>query len=129
MTHPALQSAVRDDDLDRVRALAADPVARETPCPNGWTPLIVAAYEGRLEAMRVLLDAGARPDGANAKGTTPLMFAKGHFLRTGDAAPMRLLLARGADPEARDARNLRLIDYVPDNRRAEVAAVLAAPPL
>ena len=88
--------------LDLVQAiLADDPQSATRIDPDDWPPLVQAAGWGRLEVMRVLLAAGADPNGAGSGGTTPLHAAvewAGHL----DAA--RLLLAAGADADVPDAR-------------------------
>jgi ankyrin repeat protein len=60
------------------------------------TALIAAAVNGRLEAARLLLDAGADPSRVDGGSTTPLMQAA---LR-GQLEVLRLLLARGAALDA-----------------------------
>jgi ankyrin repeat protein len=120
-----LQSAVRSHDPQAMEAILLDhPTLLEARCANGWTPLIVAAYEGATQCLRALLRMGPQVDAANPKGTTPPLFAKGHSLRTGDAEPMRELLRAGADAGARDHQGLTLLDYVPADRLAEVEAIL-----
>jgi uncharacterized protein len=61
---------------------------------GGMTALLHAAREGRIDAARALLDAGATIDQASADGTTPLLEAalNGQF----DLA--MLLIERGANP-------------------------------
>jgi uncharacterized protein len=61
---------------------------------KGYTPLIIASYNGRESTTALLLDRGADPDAVDApKGNTALMGVafKGH------ASIASLLLARGAD--------------------------------
>jgi len=121
-----LRAAIIAQDLPAIAALVErHPEALERRCERGWTPLIVAAYHGATLSAGQLFALGAHPDTTNPKGTTPLMYAKGHYLRSGDPAMMRLLLAQGAAPEARDDFGLRLIDYVPEPDRPRVAAILA----
>lgn len=125
MSIDALHCAIRDGDTDTVETLiSADPHLLGTYSAQGWTPLIVASFHGRAEIMRFLLANGADPNVPNPKGTTPLMYAKGHYLRTGDAQPLHLLLDAGADPHVADAAGLPLIDYVPEERRADVGAII-----
>lgn len=62
---------------------------------RGYTPLILASYNGQAEATRLLLDLGARPDGrTGASESSALMGVafKGHL------AIAKLLLEAGADP-------------------------------
>ena len=42
---------------------------------GGWTPLILSAAGGHVEAVKVLLAAGGDPNVADRDGWTPLMFA------------------------------------------------------
>jgi hypothetical protein len=60
------------------------------------TALLVAAGDGQLEAVRLLLDRGADPSLADSNGATPLMTAAG----MGHAAVIRELAARGAHLDA-----------------------------
>ena len=90
-----LVNAVRQGDREAMRALArqVDVNARQ---PDGATALHWAAYLGDAATAGLLLDAGARPNAANALGVTPLYLA----CENGNAALVRLLLAAGAAPDA-----------------------------
>lgn len=73
---------------------------------GGVTPLYLAASEGRVDVMRMLISAGADVNQAASRyGETPLMVVavRGHY----DAA--RMLLEAGADASARrnDGRTAR----------------------
>lgn len=58
----ALHDAVAAGSTDRVGALlAAGSDALDTLSPDGWTPLHLAAYFGRIEVLEMLLEAGADP--------------------------------------------------------------------
>ena len=59
-------------------------------------PLGTAAFARDHESARVLLEAGADPNGAGEGGFTPLHTA----VQNGDAELVRLLLEHGADPLA-----------------------------
>ena len=97
---------------DRLAAvLKADPAQLAARNDDGLTPLHVAAREGHPEAVRALLDAGAkagetdnRPEtrhrNADSNGWTPLHLAA----MAGQARTAELLLDRGADVNAADAR-------------------------
>lgn len=65
---------------------------------TGESPLMIAVRERRVDAVEVLLDAGADPDRRNRSGETSLHLAVG-----GDPGMLKLLLEAGANPNAQDA--------------------------
>jgi len=78
---------------------------------NGWTPLIIAAYEGKYSVCRALLEAGADLKISNQNGTTALMYAKDYAVRTGDFSVCKLLLESGCNLFQRDRFGFTVIDY------------------
>jgi ankyrin len=74
------------------------PQGEQPPVAGGMTALSFAAREGRLEAARLLLDAGADVNAPEANGITPLVMA----ITNRHTPVAALLLARGADPNAAD---------------------------
>ena len=65
---------------------------------NGGTCLMEAAYHGRLDICRLLIDKGAQLEAKNKYGgSTPLH----HAAAQGHVEIVRLLCDRGADTEAR----------------------------
>ncbi len=72
---------------------------------GGQTPLMAAAYRGDVNAMRTLLDHGAKVDDKTQYGFTALYYACGatpiaNQVYKGSPDAVRLLLDRGADPNA-----------------------------
>jgi len=85
-------------NLESVQAaLALLPALANRMNSDGWTLLMRAALEGRLEVTRFLLDSGASLLLRHTKGWNALTFACGRNNRE----VVKLLLDRGADPNAR----------------------------
>lgn len=88
---------------------------------RGWSVLMVAAYNGNVDACRSLVDAGASVEAANLRGTTPLMYAFSRMIQTGDSAAFIYLLSVGADHARRDAKGLGISDYLPPEKRGDLS--------
>ena len=89
-----LIDAVRDGDVERVRALLAqevDPNARDV-APS--TALHWAAHRDDVVAAELLLRAGARAEAGSRYGATAVLVA----VTNGSAAMLEILLDAGADP-------------------------------
>ncbi len=86
--------AIRNNDLASVRSLlkASDVNLKDQ---RGGTPLMYAAAYGSIEAMNMLLEAGADVSAKNAFDVTALHWC------SGDLAKVRLLVSKGADVNAR----------------------------
>lgn len=126
---PALVRAIKEGNLALAQQWVKEPNAAE---PDGTTALHWAARDANLEAVRMLLQAGATVNAANRYGVTPLSLAvtsgatevvkalleagadanvallEGETVlmtaaRTGNAAVVRALIAHGADPQARES--------------------------
>jgi ankyrin repeat protein len=85
-------TAIRVDDLPRVRTLAATRGAANMADTQGETPLMYAAEAGSVDAIKLLVAAGADVNQQSASGATALMLA------ATDLAKTRALLDAGADP-------------------------------
>jgi hypothetical protein len=112
-----LFDAARAGLVERVRALLAaggDAGARDK---LGRTALHWAAMGGHLEIVRMLLDAGAPADSPDRNGWTPLSLIED------SVAVAKLLLARGADPNA-DYGGMTVLLYLATCRSPEVLAAL-----
>ena len=91
-----LVDAVRDRDIDAVRALLQQGVDVNAPQADGATALHWAAHWDALEAADLLIRAGADVNAANDLGVTPLWLA----CSNGNAGMVETLLASGASPNA-----------------------------
>ncbi len=132
--HTACRSTAEDEPLNQIVAAllkaGADPNAKDA---QGFTPLMVAASRGRVEPLRMLLDAGAKINATNTSGLNAITYAvmSGDFAsraeweldlsnpsestvramgllvmaiqQSDSLASVRLLLGRGADINIQDA--------------------------
>ena len=90
---------------------------------DGWTPLHLGAFFGQLEAVRLLLDAGADPRAVsrNSLANTPL-----HAATAGKHSDVALrLLAAGADPRTPDSGGHSAERIAIENDLSEVIAAIA----
>lgn len=86
---------IERNDGAGVRALASRGARFDAPIGAGrgaLTPLMLAASQGKRDALAALIESGANVNVRSAEGRTALMYASGW----GDAACVRLLLDAGA---------------------------------
>jgi uncharacterized protein len=74
------------------------PQGEQLPAPGGMTPLLFAARDGRLDAAKLLLEAGAKINTPDPNGITPLLMA----VTNNQLRVAGMLLDEGADPKAVD---------------------------
>jgi len=106
----------RMDDLRREAA----PTNVNVYAYDGWTPLHLAAFFGRLDAARLLLDRAADVHAVsrNTMENTPL-----HAATAGKHADVALLLlAHGADPSRTDAGGYTPLEIAKQNGLETVVA-------
>ena len=105
------------------RALLAHGADPELCNDRGQTPLAAAAFKGDLAMVRLLLQHGANVNvnGTGPDGKTALMMAA-MFNRTDI---VELLIAQGADPDARDASGMSALDAARGMGAADTPTQLA----
>ena len=120
----ALVDAIRSGDAEAVDRLAT-PETVNAAGPGGVTPLMVAAVLGHRTIVAGLLAAGAAVDATDDRGFTALFHGcynadedRGH------PEVVELLLAAGADKEAKIGYGVRPLMYAAGNGEAGVVEAL-----
>lgn len=98
----ALMKAVQANDVARVKKLIAEHADVDELDPNGDAPLVMAAYLGHDEIVRLLLDAGADVGAVDPSMHATALHAAAYAGRTGSA---RLLIEGGVDINRQGPRN------------------------
>ena len=101
----ALLTAAASGDAPMVRAVVAAGVNVECADECGFTPLVLAAWRGRLGATRALLDAGADPTVVAAGGVTAARAARAN----GHARVLRALRDALGDKPSLEHRTARSV--------------------
>jgi ankyrin repeat protein len=91
----ALLGAIRRGEIALLESQLREGAPANAHTADGTTPLMVAALHGSPEMVKLLLDHGADPRAVDKRGASALLFA------VGDARKVGLLLAQGADVNAR----------------------------
>jgi uncharacterized protein len=112
--------AARTNDLNGARALLANKADINQQDEKGYTPLIIATYNGNYDVAQFLLDHGAATEKKDASGRTALMGAA----FKGDDRDVKLLLDHGADIHAKDSKGLTSMAYAVMFARFSVVKVL-----
>lgn len=79
---------------------------------NGWSPIIIAAFNGNHNVVKYLLNNGADVNDTNYNGTSLIMYAKDHCLKVKDVSLFNFLVDSGANINHRDFYGKNLKDYL-----------------
>lgn len=117
-----LHYAAVDGDIQEAKRLLDGGEPPDTPDRQGFTPLHAACQQENIAVAQLLLDAGAAVDPRDSFGNTPLWRAVFAF-QGGQPDLIRLLLAAGADPDAKNNSNRSPRDMALTFERPGIEAV------
>ena len=86
----------------------------------GWTALMIAAYNGRVDVIKELLINGANILSTNYKGTTVLMYAFSNYEKTKNHSLLTFLIKHGADPNTADSNGKSIFDYMKERNWSDL---------
>ena len=114
--------AARTNDVVGARALLANKADVNQQDEKGYTPLIIATYNGNYDVAQFLLDHGAATEKKDTSGRTALMGVS----FKGEDREVELLLKYGADPNAKDAHGMTSMMYAVMFGKLSAAKILHA---
>jgi len=79
---------------------------------KGWSPIIVAAYYGRKDLIKLLIENGADINDRSYRGTTVLMYAKDFAIKNNESDFLSYLVRIGANPLLKDWSGKNIYDYI-----------------
>lgn len=89
---------IKNGDVIKITQAINDGADVNKPDENGWTPLMLAAYSGNKDIVKLLIDKGASINMKNTVGITPLLAATTFpASRKYAVEVVKLLLENGAD--------------------------------
>ncbi|HAS8418735.1 TPA: formyl transferase [Vibrio vulnificus] len=79
---------------------------------NGWSPIIVAAYHGKIDVVELLVSLGANINDTNYKGTSVFMYVKDYAIKNKDINYIRSMIRLGANVNLSDCYGKSVFDYL-----------------
>ena len=104
-----LARACAQDAIEAEKWLKERPQDIDVPDNAGNTPLQIAALEGDVEVVQLLLNAGCDTTSKNIDKDTPLIDA----VENGHLEVVRLLLKAGLDPRQKNAKGQEPLELIP----------------
>jgi len=86
----------------------------------GFTPLLQASFDGQLEMVDLLIEAGANIEAGDDWGDTPLNVATWN----GNMAVVERLLELGAEPNVVNVQGSNALDHAKSQNHEELEALL-----
>lgn len=82
---------------------------------KGWSPIIVAAYNGNVDLVKWLVEVGADINDRNNNGTTVIMYYKDYMSRSRDFSRLKEIINLGANLSLKDYAGKTVFDYINDS--------------
>jgi methionyl-tRNA formyltransferase len=124
-TFPLLMKSCANNDLELVMSYLNKFNVNEKN-EKGWSPIIVAAYHGQLNIIRLLLEYGANINDVNYNGTTVFMYAKDYAIEHNSVEYLEELKSLGADLSLSDYRDMTVFDYLENQKNEYWLSVLSS---
>lgn len=109
--HYELLIAAAENDVPKALACISNGADINHRNGKGWTPLIVASFNGSIDVVNLLINGGVDVNKTNYKGTTPLMYAMTHYEDTNQRLVFDALVDFGANMDLRDFRGYSIKNY------------------
>lgn len=116
----AIGNAVANGDAAKVESLLNQGVSPNSKTDDGKTLLMLAAYLGHTDIVKLLIDNGADVNAKDQDGKTALMYAA----EKNNVEIGKLLLENGADPNAADNRGRTALMYAAEKGHLDFAKLL-----
>lgn len=126
VTFNALHAAAASGNEDVINYLLEQKMDINAQTPDGWTPLFIAARDGRCEAAKLLIFRGADTNVQTNLGATALLMAATQPYPTEEERTelVTYLLENEADPDLATVNNLPVIYYAAVTDRLPVVQLL-----
>jgi ankyrin repeat protein len=95
---------------------------------HGWTALMTAVYNNRIDVAKFLLSCGADIFAVNNHGTNLLMYSKEAWVKSHDAALFELFMGLGLNIYQTDFQGKSLADYCAEENISEIGKYKIPPP-
>jgi methionyl-tRNA formyltransferase len=106
-----------NDYVSLERLLNYKTIDLEEKTKQGWTPLIIAAYNHSLESVDLLIKKGADVNAQNYNLTSVLMYAKSNSLVSNSYKIIEKLIENGANIYQKDIYGKNVIDWVKNENK------------
>jgi len=106
----------KENNVDALQAVPnIESYINEKETKHGWTPLMVAAYNGAMDTITYLISIGADVNAQNFNGTTVAMYAKEAYLQGKGISAIKTIIENGANLFTKDYNGKNIFDYVKED--------------